>query len=159
MFYHIAHYFRKYKVLHLCREMPFLYFPLSCLWAYMIYSGPMELSVRRYGNAGLTVIGVTAAFVVVYLMCSYLAAHLPRKVIGMLSLIGQSTPQILVLHTLFGTAVIGFVNDRLGMNSANVFCLGVSVAVQVIAGVIIFVIHRAAKKRIKEFRHHPSVIR
>ena len=159
MFYHIAYYLRKYKVLQMCREMPFLYFPLSCLWAYMIYNGPMELSVRRYGNAGLTVIGVAAAFVVVYLMCSYLSANLPRKVTGFISLIGQSTAQILVLHTLFGSAVIRFVNDKLGMNSANIFCLGVSVAVQVIAGVAVFVINRAVKKRIKEFRHHQPVVR
>lgn len=159
MFYHIAYYLRKFKVLKMCREMPFLYFPLSCLWAYMIYNEPMELSVRRYANAGLTVIGVVAAFVVVYLMCGYLSTHLPRKATGVISLIGQSTPQILVLHTLFGSAVIRFVNDRLGMNSANIFCLAVSVTVQVIAGIVIFAINRAAKKRIKEFRHQRSVMR
>lgn len=149
VFYHIAHYLKKFRILEKCKNSPYIYFILSPIWAFMIYSGPMEISVRRYGNIGLTIAGVVSAFVVVYLLCSYLNNILPNKLSNIFSLIGQSTAQLLVIHTLFGSKITNFLDAQLGLNKQNIFCLVGSIIIQITIAILIFILNRSIKQFIK----------
>lgn len=146
LFYHIAHYFRKYDVLKKCAAVPAIYFPLSCIWAFLIYKGGMELSMRNYGNIGLTVIGAISAFVVSYLLCRYLADKLPQWLAGLCGMIGQCTAHILVLHTLFGNKISDFVANTLQLNPANIFHLVVNIVIQIALSILSFILIREIKK-------------
>ena len=154
--YHIAYYMKKYELLKKINNMPYAYFPLACIWGYAVHAGPMELSVRRYGNVGLTVAGALSAFLVVYLLCGYLFKKLPHFVTKVLGLIGQSTAYILVLHTLFGTKSNMFLHNTLGLDVKNIFNLAVTITLQISVSVLLFVAVSAIKKRIKR-RFLPTV--
>lgn len=149
LFYHLAHYMRKYCVLQKIKDYPFFYFLFSCVWALMVYSGSMELAVRRYGNVGLMILGVLSAFIIMYLLCCYLVEHLPRFVCLFISLIGQSTAYILIIHTLFGGKISAFVSNVLRLNSQNIFYLGALVLIQVLMGVGVLVIIQALKRLLR----------
>lgn len=134
IFYHIAHYIRKYDLLRKSSKLSAIYFPLSCVWAYLIYSGGMEIAVRKYGNIGVMVAGGIAAFFISYLLCHYLANNLPHWISVSLAWIGQSTAYILILHTLFGVKIQHFAVNTLNLISTNIFHLGVTVIIQVALG-------------------------
>ena len=149
LFYHIAFYMRKYQILEKCTKHTWIYFPLAFLWMFMIYKGPMELSVRRYGNAGLTLVGVVSAFVILYLLCRYLSRKLPGFAVKVISLAGQSTAWILVLHTLFFGRINGLVADTFGLDPQNYFHLGVSVVFHLAAGTVLFLLIEGGKKVVR----------
>ncbi len=158
VFYHIGFYLKKYNILEKCKERPYIYFILSPIWMYMVYMVPMEISVRRYGvNIGLTIIGVVSACIIVYLMCNYFNEHFPKKIVKLICLIGQSTPQILVLHTLFSTKIINFIHETLGMERQNIYCLVTAIFVQVFVSVVIFLVNRELKRFIKSKRNPMSI--
>ncbi len=136
LFYHVAYYFKKYDLLKKLTQLPAVYFPLACIWAFMIYAGSMELAMRRFGNVGLTVAGVLCAFIVCYLLCHYLAEKLPRWVSWIAGLIGQSTAYILVIHTLFHNRIERFAATTLGLNPQNIFNLGFCIVILVAVSVL-----------------------
>lgn len=146
LFYHIAHYMRRWNVLEHCRNMPQLYFVLSCLWAFMIYSGSMGMATRRYGNLGITVIGVVAAFLLIYILCDGISKNLSQQVCKFISIIGQSTAYILIIHDLFKKNIGSFVNEVLQMETQNIFYVLTSVAIHVLLGMAVFGVKKAMQK-------------
>lgn len=152
LFYHIAHYMRKYKVLEACARMPQVYFLVSAVWIFMIYDGGMELARRYYGDEGIMILGVCAAFILLYLLCRYFAEHFPKWLCKGISLIGQSTGYILVLHTLFREDLAVFLEERLHLFPGNIVFLGVCIAVQVAAGVLVLLVVNGGKRLVRSFR-------
>lgn len=147
LFYHIAVYIRKYDILKKCAEWPAVYFPLVCIWAYMIHDGSMEITLRRYGNIGLTIAGVISAFVIVYLLCRYLSLHLPRWTVWLLGVIGQSTAYIFVLHTVFGGRISHFAVYTLGLQNQNIFYVAFCVLAQVFLGGGVYLVVEFIKQK------------
>ena len=138
LFYHIAHCMRTYQVLEKSRENPWLYFPLVFLWWLMQWSGAMELTVRQYMDIGISVLGVCGAFIVLYMLCSYLSSNLPRWMAKLSALVGQSTASILIVHTLFADEIGSFLSDTLGLTSTNVYYLVATIAFQLLVGTACF---------------------
>ncbi len=145
IFYHLGVLLRKFDILNKCKEIPWIYFVLSCIWAFMIFSGAMEIAMRNYGNLGITILGVLSAFIISYLLCENLSTILPKFIIKTLTLIGQSTLHILIFHTLFSGKINDFLQNSLYLNSQNIFHLGFSVIIQVLIGVLIFLIIKYLK--------------
>lgn len=134
LFYHVAYYFQKYDILKKCLSLPCLYFPLSCIWAFMIYSGSMELAIRRYSNTGLTIAGIISAFIILYLLCHYLANSFPINFVQTAGLIGQSTAYILIIHTLFNSTITSYIANLLQLPSTDFLLLIISIATQTTLG-------------------------
>jgi fucose 4-O-acetylase-like acetyltransferase len=146
LFYHIAHYIKKYDLLKKSQKYIAIYFPLSCLWAYLIYMGGMEIAIREYGNIAIMVTGNLAAFFIAYLLCHYLANHLPHWISVVLAWIGQSTAYILILHTLFGVKIQHFATNTLSLNPNNIFHLAFCIVTQISIGTICCLIITYSKK-------------
>lgn len=147
--YYMGYCMRKYNVLAWCREHPQIYFAASCVWAFMVYKEYNELAVRQYAQAGLFIAGSAAAFIVVYLLCSYMAARRNAVVIKLFSFIGQNTIYILIIHTLFKNPINDFLQNTLDLYNANVFYLGTSIVIQLSLGAAVGWLVTAAKRKIK----------
>lgn len=150
IFYHAGYCMKNYNVLEWCKNNPYVYFALSPVWAFMIWRGGMELAVRNYSMAGLTIIGAIAAFLIVYMFCEYLGRNLIAPLRQMLQWIGQSTVYILIIHTLWGPKFVSFTERTLGLNQNNIFHLIVILGIQVISGTVIYLVHSKIKFRIKK---------
>ena len=151
LFYHVGYYIKKYNMLEKCVQIPAIYFPFSCIWAYMVYSGSMELAIRNYGNIGLMVAGVVSAFIIIYLFCNYLAEHFPAWLSWSMGMIGKSTAYILMLHTLCKNDISNFATNTLGLSPENVFHLCFCVMTQVFLGLCCFIVKCRSEKFIKNF--------
>jgi fucose 4-O-acetylase-like acetyltransferase len=149
LFYHIAHYIKQYDLLKKATKSAYIYFPLSCLWAFLVYMGGMEIAVRKYGNFGIVVAGNIAAFFVAYLLCHYLANHLPRWISITLAWVGQSTAYILIIHAVCGSKFRDFATHILGLNPNNIFNLAFTIAGQVAAGTLCCLMITYGKKLLK----------
>ena len=111
VFYHLGRLGREKNVLEEIRKRNYVYFLLSPVWAYMIYAGSMEITVRNYGNYGLVVLGAISGTLLVYQLSSYIGRHIPllAKVLGYL---GSATVYIIVIHVLLGSAIENLVARR-----------------------------------------------
>lgn len=89
VFYQLGVVFRKYDVLNKVREHHALYFFLSAVWAYMIYSGGMEIASRSYGQYGIVILGAMAGTLLLYMLSVYIDDALP-VVRRILQLVGES---------------------------------------------------------------------
>ena len=138
------------------KNAQFLYFAFALMWAFMIHCGSMEVAKCKYSNAGITVIGVVCAFMVIYLLCSYLASHLPKFVCALLSWTGQGTAHILIIHCLFGWYVDNFVQTTLGFDSQNIFHFATTILIQLALGVLSFLTINFAKTKIKSITKKPT---
>lgn len=146
MFYHIAHYLKKYDILKKCIKLPVIYFPLICVWMFMVYSGGMEIACRTYCDIGLMILGVVSMFIILYMSCTYLANCLPSWLSVFMRIIGQSTASILVIHAIFGVKISSFIVHKVGFNHANIAYLLAGIGIQLVAGIITFLIIKLIKK-------------
>ena len=154
LFYHLGYGLKKHRFLERCKEWPILYFLFASFWAYFLREGSMELATRNYGDAGITLVGVFGAFMVLYQLCCYLEDHWPRWLSALFGLIGQSTGYILVFHTLFGGKISKYLVNSLGLWKENVAFLLVYVASQIIIGVLIYLGIELLKKVLKKWFAH-----
>lgn len=145
-FYHIAHYIKKYNLMKKFSNYTFLYFPLSCLWIALIFFDGMEIALRKYGNIPFLILGNLSAFIIMYLLCRYLADNLPKWIALTLAFIGQSTAYILILHTLFGGKIRNFATNYLSLNPDNIFNLAFYIIAQVAIGTICYLAVSKIKK-------------
>lgn len=146
MFYHIAHYIKKFDLLKKYARYSFLYFPLVCVWIGLIFLGGMEIALRKYGNLPLLILGTVSAFLIMYSLCRYLAENLPKQIALILTFIGQSTAYILIFHTIFGGKIRNFASINLGLNPDSIFNLAFYVIVQVAVGTICYLAVSYGKK-------------
>lgn len=149
IFFHIAQYFRKYDLLSKINNMPYLYFVFVSLWALFNYKGSMDLATRRYGNIGILIIGSVSAFILIYLLCSYLWRHWPRFITKIIAAVGESTAYILVIHCVFSGKITAFVTNTLALNSENIYNLIVKTFIQVVLGTAIYFAVKYTKKLLK----------
>ena len=149
LFYHIAHNMRKRNALDTCKKLPWLYFPLSCVWAVMVHRGSMDLVGRQYQNLGITVAGVTAAFLLLYLLCDSLASRLPAAACKAVSVIGRSAAPILVISSAFGDMISYFVASVLELYPGKLPYLIVSLMIRIGLGSIVFLVSQRILPRLR----------
>lgn len=117
VFYQLGIYAKKYEILELVRDNHMIYFILTPIWAYMIYLGGMELAIRNYGQYGLVVIGALSGTLVVYKLSVYISQK--HSVLAeILGKIGQYSIIVLIIHTMLGNYICGFVSVRFSIYSA-----------------------------------------
>lgn len=147
VFYQLGVVFRKYDVLNKVREHHALYFFLSAVWAYMIYSGGMEIASRSYGQYGIVILGAMAGTLLLYMLSVYIDDALP-VVRRILQLVGESNLIILIVHTLLGGR-IGSLAEQF-FYPENFSYMVVCCAIQVLLGGGIEVILRKLSSKVKD---------
>lgn len=143
IFYQLGIYFRRYDLLNWITKHQISYFPLACIWAYMIYAGSMEIAIRNYGQYGLTIIGATAGILLVYKMAKYLENTLPVIARG-LGYLGKHSLYIIIIHTLCGGMVNQFVVQRFDKN--YMYYMVSSILLQVALALIVQLLISSVKK-------------
>lgn len=135
VFCYLGHLFRKYSVIAYLHKKNYSYFILSTIWAYMIYTGGMDLTARQYGSYGLTVLGAVSAAVLLYMLCAYLCRVWNPKVTAFLSLNGKSAMCVLLMQTLF----FGYISKivRLRFKSGGVVYVVAIAAILLAMGAVI----------------------
>ena len=134
VFYHIGALLRKYEALRLVREWSISYFILAPVWAYMIYCGSMEISLRHYGDYGVVILGAVSGIIIVYKFSAYLGSKLPL-IAKTLDAAGKNTMVILIVHVLFGARINSLVGLR--FHPDYMPFLICSVILQMAAGIVL----------------------
>ena len=99
IFYHIGRMCKEYNVFVLMKTNGASYFILAGIWAYMIYTGSMEIAIRNYGHYGIAIIGAVAGTALLYSLSSYIASNM-HFVSSILAKIGNASIVVLVVHTV-----------------------------------------------------------
>ena len=134
IFYRIGICIRQYNILQKIRDSHISYFLLTPIWAYMIYSGGMEIAIRTYGQYGLTIVGAAAGILMVYKLAFFVTNHMPicREV---LRLLGEGSIVVIIIHTLLGKQIEYLVSMR--FDSAYLPSMICQICIQVMIALII----------------------
>lgn len=135
IFFHLGHWFRKYRIMEYICNRSYLYFILSSFWVYMIYLGGMDLAARNYGSYGVVVLGTVSASVLLYMLCNYICNSWNRKLVWLLSQIGKNAMPILIIHALTYVLI-----DKIAVQQftkENVFHTGAMILLQLFVGTAI----------------------
>lgn len=135
IFYYLGHCFKKYNIMEYLCKSNYMYFVFSCIWAYMVYSGGMEIAVRNYGKYGITILGAVSATILLYMLCKYFCLIKNEKVIRIFCKIGENTLYILFVHKLFDV-YIGRVLGRFFVMD-SIFYVAMMVIFQIIMGIVV----------------------
>lgn len=143
-FYYLGHCFRKYGIMAYILERNWLYFVLSAVWAYMIYAGSVELTVRKYGKYSLGILGAVCGAVLVYVACSYLNEIWGRHLKWIICQVGKNILYIMIVQTMLSDKLGAVIPARFspdGLAYAGLFVL-----VQVILGTALGMVMGVMKK-------------
>ncbi len=146
IFYHLGYCFRRFNLLEFFKNNLITYFALSTVWAYMIYSGSMELAIRNYGTYGLVIMGAIAGTILVYMLSGYIQRACPRWIGEFLRLAGESTICILIIHTLYNGRFSAWVARYFSVG--YIYHMGITILLQVFAGIVIYQCIGGVKGRI-----------
>lgn len=149
-FFHIGYLFKKYDLINKLMERKYLYFILSPIWVFMIYSGSMEIAIRKYEPFGLVILGSISGILVMYIFSNSISNRIGKIGNKITSLISSSTIYILIIHTVFNGKIVNGLNN-LGLNSRNIFNLLISVSIQICGGVIIFSLIKLLNSQLGKF--------
>lgn len=153
VFYHIGFLINQYKILERVKKNPTLYFPLSLIWAYMIYEGSMEIAIRNYGDYLIVVMGAVAGYLLLYSLCSYIINARIFVILKMcLISIGQSTMWILIIHTVFNGLIIRILSMKFNPN--YIYSMVGACIIEVIVGVLINKIHTYSYELIYKYLNY-----
>lgn len=111
IFYLIGIYCRKYNLLSSVKNNHMVYFILSPIWVFMIYSGSMEIAMRNYGQYGLVILGSLAGVLLIYKLSVYISDELPILK-EMLRFTGESSIVVIIVHTLLNGKIHNLVSYR-----------------------------------------------
>ncbi|MBQ1489213.1 MAG: hypothetical protein IIZ41_10715 [Lachnospiraceae bacterium] len=139
-FYFLGVLFKKHRILSLVKNNAVLYFILSIIWAYMIYSGGLELAIRSYPSYTITILGSISGIMIIYQFSSFLKNCSGLKApAAVLSYIGSKTMIILFVHTLSGKLVNSMIPEQLSRNGAvySVLFILAQVAIALLIDLII----------------------
>ena len=105
VFFHIGVLCRRFGILEKVCGINSLFFGLSAVWAYMIFAGSMEISIRNYGNYGIVILGAVSGILVIMMLSSYIRnkLHVLRKI---LSVAGRDSLYIIIVHVLLHDMLI-----------------------------------------------------
>ena len=145
VFYYLGYCFKKYRIMEYLCQRNYCYFLLSCVWAYMIHCGAMEIAVRNYGFYGLTIIGAVSASVLVYTTCRYICSALNAEAANWLCKIGKNTLCILIVHKLLPAKIGRLVSVR--FESESIYFAVITILLQVAIGVAIGEVLSFVKRR------------
>lgn len=129
-------------------DRKYLYFVLSPIWCFMIYSGSMEIAVRKYQPFGLVILGTLSGILIMYMMANAISHRIGRIGNKITSLIGSSTIYILMIHALYNRKIINFFN-YLGLDSKNIYNFSISLCMQIIGGIAISLFIKLIKSQWK----------
>lgn len=132
VFYRLGHVFRERGWLQWVRGNHIIYFVAAPIWVYMIYSGGMEIAIRKYGKYAIVIIGAIMGVLVVYKLASYIADHLPTLLV-ILEKTGQASIIILVIHTIFRE----YVEKYASTFGRGISFLVISTIIQVMFGIML----------------------
>lgn len=99
VFYHLGAVMRQHGAVEYVRAHPPVYFLLSPVLAYLVYTGSPELAARHYGQYGLGVLGALAGILLLILLADAIKNRYPLAC-GVFRTLGECSIYILVLHTL-----------------------------------------------------------
>ncbi len=144
IFYHIGQIFYKYNLLSKMSRNYIIYFFVSPIWAYMIYAGSMEIAIRNYGKYGIVIIGAMSGILTVYLFSSLIAQG-SFKISKILSILGENSMWILIIHTLLNSKI----NKLLGMlfSPNSMAIMIISILIQILIALVIVWIKKYMRKR------------
>ena len=145
IYYHLGYYFKKNNIMKLIGDRFYMYFLLSCFWVYMIFSGSMEIAIRKYGDYSITIIGSISASILLYMFAQYLVRNMESRLKKVLLLIGQNTIYILIFHTLFNRKVNSLVGIAFGQG--YIYHMTISIVVQIIAGTLLGILINIISKK------------
>lgn len=133
IFYYAGYCFKKYRVMEYFCERNYSYFLLSCIWAYMIYKGSMEIAVRDYGVYSVTILGAISACVLLYMACRYLYGIFHPWLTHGMCMIGKNTLFILIVHKLFASPIKRMVAAQ--FTKGHIYYAIIVVALQLAVGI------------------------
>lgn len=111
IYYQIGIYCMKYDVLSKIKNNHIVYFVLTPVWVYMIYTGGMEIAVRDYTPYGLVILGSVAGVLSIYKLSAYISNFLP-VIREILRLTGESSIIIIIFHTLLNRKICHLLSYR-----------------------------------------------
>ncbi len=108
-FYHLGYQFRQRGILDSLKKKSIVYFLLSPIWVFSIYSGGMEIAIRKYGEYGIIIIGAVSGIVLIVMLAGFIDNHLPicRE---LFRFSGEASIIILIIHTLLGRQINSFIS-------------------------------------------------
>jgi fucose 4-O-acetylase-like acetyltransferase len=134
VFYQIGIFLRKYGILSYSKNMYFLYFLLSPVWAYLISIGGVELAVRNYESYGVIILGATAGVLLLYQLANYIFKQLPILATAF-TYIGKSSMIVIIIHTMLGGVYYNLVTTK--FDSAHILFLFFATLLQISTAVLI----------------------
>ena len=149
IFFHMGHVFKKYDLINKLMDRKYLYFVLSPIWCFMIYSGGMEIATRKYQPFGLIILGTLSGVLIMYMLSNSISHRIGKIGNKFTSLIGSSTIYILMIHALFNAKIINLLND-LGLDYRNIYNFSISLCVQIIGGIMMFFLIKFLQSQFKE---------
>lgn len=139
VFYQLGAAVYGYGLLQKLKNCPAVYFLLSPVWVYGIYSVNMVITDRRYGEYGIAIAGALAGMLLLYLLSAYIDSALPG-IRALFREMGQASLIILVVHTLFDGRIAGVVGSRL--DPGDFSFLVVSCLLQILLGLAVHLLLR-----------------
>lgn len=137
--YHLAQCMRKYDLLTICKNAPYVYFPLSAIFIYELYDSPVNFEWRGYFNVGLMILGSISVFVILYNMSSYVVKKIPNFLTLLFSYVSKSAVYVLVINTIFAGRINELVRDVIGFNEATLPNLIMILLIEILVGAVVFI--------------------
>ncbi len=137
--YHLAQCMRKNDLLTICKNAPYVYFPLSAIFMYELYNSPVNFEWRGYFNVGIMVLGSISLFVILYNMSCYVVKKIPNFLTLLFSYVSKSAVYVLVINAIFAGRINEFVMDVIGFNEANLPNLVMILLIEVLIGAVVFI--------------------
>lgn len=153
-FYHIGYAINQFKILQKVKENPSWYFMISTIWAYMIYSGSMEVAIRKYSPYTIVVLGSVAGTIILYMLSDYIyhsLLWLPVK--RAIILVGQSTIWVLIVHTLMERRVFYPIVSR-ALSTNGIYYMGVVICLNLLMGVLISCVWKYVNNTMRKVKSH-----
>ena len=99
--YYLGILFAKYSLIDSYKQYGFFYFPLSCIWAYFLYTNQADLMNRLYFMYGGFILGAISGISLLLILCDYLE-RATICISSLLHRLGESYVFSIVAYSLFG---------------------------------------------------------
>ena len=145
LFYKLGLCSNKSGLLKFIKENSCIYFLISPIWVYVIYTGGMEIVTRSYGQYGITIIGSIMGVLTIYIFAEYINKN-TFFLKELLRTFGQESMVVLILHTLLDSRIRNIVSLRFDTDHFTFMFLTILIQLSL---VIIFILgKRIVKARI-----------
>ncbi len=134
-FFYVGKIFREKEGFAYFRNNYWWYFILSSVWAYMLYTGGIEISNRSYNEYSIGILGSIAGVCTIFLACIFLIQSV--VVTKIMNKILTKTKGNVVCIICLHSVVNGILSDRLAayLDKEYIYMLVVSVMIQIGIGI------------------------